>query len=320
MPADPRVGQLLDETYRIVRLLGRGGMGAVYEATQEPLGRRVALKLITGAVDPVSVARFRREAQSAAQLGHPNIVPVTDYREPPGGEPFLVMDLLPGRSLAEELRARGRLPAAEVRAIARQVLDALAAAHAAGVVHRDIKPANLMLVPVAGLSDVVKVLDFGVAHIDGQARVTQDGALVGTPRYMAPEQAFGGAVDARVDLYALGATLFHALTGRPPFDVPTVAAALVALRESPAPAVSSIVATGDRRLDEAVARCLAKDPAARFSDAESMRAFLEPDVRPQVPVAAPRRTGDTAPRSAVATAPRRRTSWTGLGVFAFVVA
>ena len=195
-------GDLLGGRYRVVRRIGSGGMGAVYEAVQEGLGRRVALKVVHPhlATQADLLERFRREAQAAAALGHPNIVQITDFSAE-GETAFLVMEYLEGESLGEVLRRETTISEARIAFIARQVLAALGAAHRAGIVHRDVKPDNVFLTSIAGVGDVGKMLDFGVAKlVEPQAGgpLTAVGEVLGTTSYMAPEQALGVPVDARV--------------------------------------------------------------------------------------------------------------------------
>jgi tRNA A-37 threonylcarbamoyl transferase component Bud32 len=219
------VGSVIGGTYRIEGLLGRGGMGAVFAASHARLpGKRVAIKVLHAEIaTPESLARFRREAEIASRLGHPNIVEVHDFNELPDGTPYLVLEYLPGESLASRLE-RGPLPLAETFAIIRQVGSALAAAHRAEIIHRDLKPQNVFLVPVEvdhGTAERAKVLDFGISKIRGSTTVqTQDTAILGTPQYMAPEQATGNhaAVDARTDVFALGIMAYEMLCGAPAFD------------------------------------------------------------------------------------------------------
>jgi WD40 repeat protein/tRNA A-37 threonylcarbamoyl transferase component Bud32 len=209
--------------FRVLRLLGQGGMGIVYEAEDVRLRRRVALKVVRpDRAEREARARFLREAQQLASIRHDNIVTIYDVGEERGA-PFLAMELLEGRSLESWLRQGARPGPAQVARIGRQVAEALAAAHARGLIHRDVKPANLWLEPVGG--GRIKVLDFGLAVGTGDARITQAGTIVGTPRYMAPEQARGGAVDARADLFSLGCVLYemctgaHAFPGKEPLEV-----------------------------------------------------------------------------------------------------
>jgi predicted ribosomally synthesized peptide with SipW-like signal peptide len=272
---DPLLGVLLGGTYRVRRLLGRGGMGAVYEADHEALGRKVAVKVLSPELSmrQEAVERFRREALSAARLGHPNIIQIQDFRAEEGAAAFLVMELLQGETLAQRIDRLGTLSDGALRDIAHQVLDALTAAHAAGIVHRDIKPENLFLTPV-GTGDVVKVLDFGVAKLESDQRITREGMLVGSPLYMAPEQAYGSSVDARADLYSLGATLYHARTGVPPFDADTLPRILVLLKEAPLIPVTVRIPDADPAFAAWLERALAKRPDERFASAAAMRDAL----------------------------------------------
>ena len=282
-------GALLGERYRVVRLIGRGGMGAVYEGVQEDLGRRVAIKILHPhlSVDREVVERFRREAQATAALAHPNIVQVTDCRWEAGGPLYLVMELLSGKSLGFLLMTQGRLPSRRVAFIAAQTLDALAAAHRAGIVHRDVKPDNIFLTSMAQVHDVVKVLDFGVAKLTGagpEASLTTTGAAVGTPYYMAPEQARGMPVDARTDVYAVGVCMYHALSGRLPFSAPSFNALMFAIAEQQAPPLGAIATEVEPGIVAIVERAMQKDPARRFASAAEMAAALTPFVTPTTTV------------------------------------
>src|SRR5688500_13931959 len=220
------VGSVVAETYQVTRLLGRGGMGSVWEANHLRLpGKRVAIKVLNtdASADPEALLRFRREAEIASRLGHPNIVEVHDFNALPDGTPYLVLEYLAGESLARRLE-RSNLSLDETFSIIRQVASALAAAHREGIIHRDLKPPNVFLVPtdVDGVMvERAKVLDFGISKIRGSTTVqTQDTAILGTPQYMAPEQATGNhaAVDARTDVFALGVMIYEMLSGQPAFD------------------------------------------------------------------------------------------------------
>jgi TolB-like protein len=263
-PDPERIGR-----YRVLGRLGEGGMGVVYEVLDESLGRHVAVKTIREP-DPSTRKRFRREARAAASVNHPNVCQLFEIGED-GGRLFIAMELLSGSTLADRLRD-GALPPTDVAAVGRDVLAALGALHAAGVVHRDLKPSNVFLTPHG-----VKLLDFGLARplpteltqtLDKGTELTQPGVLVGTPRYMAPEQIRGHEVDERTDLFAAGALLYEALAGRPAFVGTTMVEVLSAtLHESP-PAL-----TGSRAvvaLDRVLRRALAKRPAERFSSAAEM--------------------------------------------------
>lgn len=269
--------------YRVGQLLGEGSMGSVYEGVQESLGRKVAIKVLKtrGQLSQATLARFAREAHAAAELGHPNIVQVTDFQSREGEPPFLIMERLVGRSLREVIAQEKRLLEGRVAFIANQVLDALSAAHAAGIVHRDIKPDNVFLTRLAAIDDIVKVLDFGVAKLTTEGSLTAHGARVGSPAYMSPEQAAGRPVDARTDLYCLGATMYHALTGHLPFETNDLAELLSWLETRPAPPMSTHVPSIDARIAAVVERAMSKDPNVRFPSAEAMKEALAPLLRPR---------------------------------------
>ncbi len=301
---DPFVGKLLGGRYRIERLLGRGGMGAVYEALQEDLGRRVAVKVLHPylAHDADLVARFRREAEAAARLGHANIVQVTDFGRPDDGAVFLVMELLAGAPLSAVIDRDGRLPPERVATIAWQVLSALEAAHRAHLVHRDLKPDNIFLTSVSGVGDVVKLLDFGIAKLvagEGSG-MTATGAVLGTPAYMAPEQARGAPVDARVDLYALGVVMYEALSGRMPYAGNNYNAVIAAILTEDPPGLAELRPDLDPALVAVVERAMARSPDARFDSAHSMREALAPFVHGSSHTPAPL---DDRARAEVGTAP-----------------
>ncbi len=272
-------GTLISERYRIVRKLGAGGMGAVYEAVQEGLGRRVALKVLLPAYaqDPEAVARFQREAQAAASLGHPNIVTVTDFGAS-AGQVFLVMEFLAGASLAQVIERERTLSASRAAWIATQVLSALSVAHHAGIVHRDMKPDNVFLTEVSGVRDVVKVLDFGIARFTelhgNSSKLTSTGAVLGTPAYMSPEQARGRPVDARSDLYSVGVMLYEMLTGRLPFQATNYHALLFAILEESPPSIATLRGDVAPALIAVVERAMSRDINTRFQSADELRAAL----------------------------------------------
>jgi serine/threonine protein kinase len=262
------VDDILEGKYRIVRLLGEGGMGAVYEAEHTFLGRHVAIKLLSGEYgrSAEAVKRFYREAQAAARIGHESICEVTDIGQAPDGLPFIVMQLLQGQSLAAAIADGAPFPVGRAVDIASQALEALAAAHAAGIVHRDMKPDNVFLTRSGGRTDVVKLLDFGISKIRATGtgtKLTQDGSVLGTPQYMSPEQARGDTdVDGRADVWAVGVIVFEMLTGRILFEgenynkvIFNVVAApilrLRALREGITPELDAVVM---RALERALER------------------------------------------------------------------
>jgi hypothetical protein len=273
------IGVVVADAYEITGLLGKGGMGAVWGARHLRLpGKRVAIKvLLGGADDAQALARFRREAEIASRIGHAGIVEVLDFNQLADGTPYQVLEYLAGESLGARLR-RGPLPAATALDYARQIGSALAAAHRAGVVHRDLKPENIFLCPTdAGgvVAERVKVLDFGISKIRGsQTLKTQDQVLIGTPQYMAPEQASGqnAAVDARTDLFALGAIVYEMLAGRPAFSGDSVVAVIMNVVTGTPTPLATLAPGAGPAVVAAVERALAKKPEDRFAD---VGAFIE---------------------------------------------
>jgi serine/threonine-protein kinase len=267
---DTLIDRIFDKRYVIKRKLGSGGMADVYLAEDQELGRRVALKLLDErhASDEQFVERFRREAQSAAGLNHPNIVSIFD-RGRAEGTYYIAMEYLDGRTLKELLVRNGPTPVPIAIDYARQILSALAFAHHNGIVHRDIKPHNI----VVGGDGRLKVTDFGIAR-SGTSQMTEVGSIVGTAQYLSPEQARGAPVDPRSDLYSLGVVLYEMLTGTVPFtgDTP-VEIAMKHLSQVPKPP-SEIRPEVPHDLDAVVMRALAKDPAQRYASAEEMDADL----------------------------------------------
>jgi predicted ATPase/serine/threonine protein kinase len=266
--------------YEIVRELGRGAMGVVYLARQVSLDRRVALKVLParGTAGPTDTGRFRREALAVARLHHPNIVTIFDFDVEEGLGVYLVMEYLEGRSLRDEIDARGRIEPREAVAWMGQIAAAVESAHQAGIIHRDLKPANIFL-ESAKDGPVPKVLDFGVAKMRAadaaDDTLTKPGTIIGTPLYMSPEQCRGLQLDARSDVYALGCVLYEMLAGSPPFAGPSVAAVLAMhATERPKPP-GAFMAGLPPALDAAVLRALAKDPDARFQTAVALARSLE---------------------------------------------
>jgi serine/threonine-protein kinase len=265
-----RAGQELVGRYRLVKLIAAGGMAEVWEARDDVLARPVALKALHAhlARDASFLVRFRREAVSAARLSHPNVVATFDSAAD-GDVIFMVMELIRGRSLRAVLDDRGPLPPAEAVHVAIQVGRALQHAHRAGLVHRDVKPGNILLCDEPGRLGQVKVTDFGIAKalLDDGHDITETGAVVGTARYLAPEQAQGEAPDARSDIYALGVVLYEMLSGEPPFSGPTELATALMHVESEPPRLRRRKAGIPRSLEAVVLRAMEKDPAGRFADA-----------------------------------------------------
>jgi serine/threonine protein kinase len=219
-PAAIGPGTVLDERYRLDEKIGAGGYGAVYRGMHLELKHPVAVKVLQarGSVPPQAVQRFRQEGISACRVRHPNAVAVTDFGITPAGVAFLVMELLEGHGLDEELVARGRLPLARCVEVAVPVCRVLAAAHEAGIIHRDIKPSNVFLGLTPG-GEVVKLLDFGIARISGELdqQLTMEGIVLGTPAFIAPERVRGAAYDGRSDVYGVAAMLYRMLSGHLPF-------------------------------------------------------------------------------------------------------
>ena len=258
--------------YTIVASLGGGGMGVVYKAEDPRLKRFVALKFLPPELtsDPTAKARFLREAQTASALDHPNVCTIHEIDETPDGTVFISMAYCEGESLRERL-SRGPLSATDAVAVAEQVAAGLAAAHERGIVHRDIKPANVMLTRDAG----VKIVDFGLAILTGQARLTEDGLVVGTAGYISPEQARGGTVDHRTDLWSLGVVLYEMLTGRLPFVRSHAPAVVHAILHESVPPISRVRPDVPREVAAIVSRCLAKDPGRRYQSAAALAVDLE---------------------------------------------
>jgi serine/threonine-protein kinase len=267
---DTLIDRTFDKRYVIRRKLGSGGMADVYLAEDQELGRRVALKLLNDrhAADDQFVERFRREAQSAAGLNHPNIVSIFD-RGQAEGTYYIAMEYLDGRTLKELLVRNGPTPIPIAIDYARQILGALAFAHRNGIVHRDIKPHNI----VVGSDGRLKVTDFGIAR-SGASQMTEAGSIVGTAQYLSPEQARGAPVDPRSDLYSLGVVLYEMLTGTVPFSGDTpVEIAMKHLSQVPEPP-SKLRPEVPHDLDAVVMRALAKEPDRRYASAEEMDADL----------------------------------------------
>jgi serine/threonine-protein kinase len=268
--------------YSIDRELGRGGMGIVYLAHEVHLDRLVAIKLLPPdkAADPLLRDRFLREARHAARLSHPHIIPIHSVAES-GEFVFFVMAYIEGETLANRVRTRGPLVGSEASRILREVSWALAHAHAQGLVHRDVKPDNILIESNSGRA---LVADFGIAAAMGEA---SGQVAAGTPEFMSPEQASGTAIDARSDLYSLGATAFFALSGRLPFEGSTATAVLARHLSDPVPALASAGVAVPRRLAQIIERCLAKSPDDRPASAEELadQLGLSLEQRRELPVA-----------------------------------
>jgi eukaryotic-like serine/threonine-protein kinase len=265
-------GLVLDGRYRLESLLGEGGMGTVWVGSQLALQRQVAVKSLH-VVAASQRMRLRREALALAAVHHPAIVEIYDYGETEGGLPYVVMELVRGESIAARLRRLGALHADEAVSLVIQILEGLAVAHRAGVVHRDIKPDNVVL--ASGSTALPKLLDFGIAQSerDDGTRLTLDGAFVGTPAYMAPEQMRGGVADERVDVWGVGALLYHLIAGEAPFGVRDVVAIMRRVLEEP-PSYPRKALGLDGRLWGILTAALRKDPAERTPSALALREAL----------------------------------------------
>src|SRR5215217_201578 len=279
------VGTLLGQKYQLRQRIGVGAMGIVYEAAGVDEDGAVAIKVLQQHLvdDEAVIARFRREARAIAGLQHPHLVEVKDFQCNPDEPPFMVMELLRGQTLRLLLKQQGPLPLGRAVAIALQTLSALETAHRAGVIHRDIKPDNLFIVS-GETGDTVKVLDFGVARLlhedDASAVGAEAGAWVGTPSFMAPEQVRCQPVDARADLYSLGACLFQMVTGRQPIDVADTVALFSAIVERVPPLASTLRPEVPEEFSRVLARALHKSPAERFADAGEIANALRPWAAP----------------------------------------
>jgi eukaryotic-like serine/threonine-protein kinase len=279
--------------YVILGTIATGGCGTVYSAEHRVLGRRAAVKVLHGslATSPEMIERFVREARIVNRIRHPHIVDIYEFGELTDRRPYFVMELLTGSSLGVVVEQRGRLVPAQALAYLEPVCDALAAAHAAGVVHRDLKASNVAVVK-DGDAPQVKLLDFGIAKLlrntPGERGLTAVGQRIGTPYAMSPEQIRGGAIDARTDIYALGVLLFQLFTGRYPFmsDDPVEMERLHV--EAPPPRPSALAPTSPA-VDAVVLRCLEKDPAKRFPDVGSLLTALRAAVRGTVKAARQKR-------------------------------
>jgi tRNA A-37 threonylcarbamoyl transferase component Bud32 len=266
--------------YRLIKKLGAGGMGEVYLAEHQLLKRPCALKLIRdeSGRDPLALARFEREVRSAARLSHPNSIEIFDFGHADDGTFYYVMEYLPGLSLEDLVRRAGPLPAGRVIHLLRQVCAGLSEAHAIGLIHRDLKPANVFVARRGGESDVAKVLDFGLVkltHDTAAPTLSADLTISGTPSYMAPEQATASRdLDARADIYALGAVAYFALTGRPPFGGETAFAIMMAHARDAVVPPSQLRPDVPTDLEGVVLICLAKAPEDRYTDVRALSRAL----------------------------------------------
>jgi tRNA A-37 threonylcarbamoyl transferase component Bud32 len=314
---DPLIGRTVGGRYFIRRQIARGGMGAVYEAEHVGLDKRVAVKFILDRFgdDREALHRFHREARAASRVGHANIVDITDIGEAEDGKSFLVMEYLEGNDLGQVLQATGRMDPSRAVHIVGQVLRGLAAAHGEGIIHRDMKPANVFLTERGGVSDFVKIMDFGISKVvaarDARVRLTETGVAMGTPIYMAPEQAEARQdIDHRVDVYAVGVMLYEMLGGAPPFNAGSYVALVQLHVSAPPPSLAARRPDLPRELVRAVHKALEKDPGKRFADAMEFAKAL-----PSAEALRESFSGGTTTREAAN--PRKRRWWPAL--FASVV-
>jgi serine/threonine protein kinase len=305
--------------FSVEELIGKGGMGLVYRATQIDLQRQVALKIIAPSLasDPDFRDRFDREARRAAAIDHPAIIPIYATGEV-NDQPYIAMRFIKGSDLASLIARHGRLDPAQALAIIHQIADALDAAHAGGLVHRDVKPANILIEPVKDGPERAYLTDFGLTRAHTDTRVTQTGTWMGTIDYMPPEQFQGDQIDGRADQYSLACVTYELLTGTPPFPRDAGVAAMYAHINTPPPRLTDTLTDLSTSADDVIAKAMAKSPADRYDTCEQFIAALDhaiqaspgtPSRQPGVPQSTPTVTGATAP----ATSPARRRLLTGAG-------
>ncbi|MFK7987990.1 MAG: serine/threonine protein kinase [Sandaracinaceae bacterium] len=278
---DPRIGEVVQDKYRIVRRLGEGGMGVVYEGEHLMIKRRVAIKMLHTqfAADPTVVKRFHNEAIAATSIGHPHIIECTDMGRLSDGTFFMVLEFLNGRDFDDLIEKEGPQPLGRVVHILLQACDALQAAHDKGIIHRDLKPENLYLIERSEDPYFVKVLDFGIAKfMEGKDEsMTQTGQTIGTPHFMSPEQLQGSKdLDPRADLYALGVILYHALSGRFPFEAETFPLLIMSIFNHQPMPLTTFRADLPPELIHVIDRLLAKNPAHRYGSARELKQALLP--------------------------------------------
>jgi len=280
---DPLVGTVLSDRYRIHKKLGEGGMGAVYLAEHVFIEKKVALKVLAPELSRKAdlTQRFLQEAKSASRIGHENVIDISDFGQSPEGLVYFAMEFLPGNDLGHALRA-GAMPWSRAKPILVQICKALRAAHNKGIIHRDMKPENVFLITKGGSNDFVKLLDFGIAKVQGVGgedapKLTQTGMIFGTPEYMAPEQAEGKVCDLRADLYAVGCVMYHMIAGQAPFQADSFMAMLTKhLLEEPIKPSKKRPDLGiPPILDDIVMKALRKNRDERWKDMDDMLAQIE---------------------------------------------
>ena len=268
---------MIGDRFRVDALIGRGAMAEVYQALDLQTQAFVALKVLrhTHVTDPVSKARFAREAEVQARLRHRNVAALLATGITQKEEPYLAVELLRGKSLRSVIKNEGRIEARRATSYAWQALSGLSAVHAAGILHRDLKPANIMLEPSPGPVDRVVLIDFGFATFEGSAKLTMQGTVVGSLTYIAPERLLAEPTDGRADLYAIGIILFELLVGEPPFIAEDDFELIELQLHTEPPHLRSLDPAFPQELDDVIARALEKDPRKRFPDAAQMAAALE---------------------------------------------
>ena len=275
-----QLGATYADKYKIVRVLGEGAMGAVYEAENVRIRRRVALKILHPQIAQKAdtLRRFEREAQAAGRIGSKHIIEVLDLGELPDGARFMVMEFLDGTTLDQRIRSKGRLTPEDAAPIIAQLLEGLGAAHEAGIIHRDLKPANIYLTTSRGVPDFVKILDFGVSKfnvLNDEMSMTSTGAVLGTPYYMSPEQAKGSRqVDPRSDLYAVGVILYECITGQVPFSAETFNELIFRIVLESPPPVESFVPNLDPAFTAIIHKAMAREANERFQSAAEFRSAV----------------------------------------------
>lgn len=304
-------GTIIEGKYKIVRPIGVGGMGEVYEGENVRINRRVAIKVLhsSAAQNKDAVARFEREAQAAGRIGSDHILEILDLGTLDGGEHFIVMEYLDGETLGARIERCGRLAPVQALPLIRQALVGLKAAHGAGIIHRDLKPDNLFILrEKAGTHDFVKIIDFGISKfhaIGGDMSMTRTGAVMGTPYYMSPEQAKGSRdIDVRSDVYAMGVILYEALSGAKPFDAETFNELLFKIVLSTPPPLAEIVPNIDRAFETIVYKAMARDVAHRFQSADEMIQALDAWAQGGRPVTIPPEIGHGAAEAPIPPAPQ----------------
>jgi eukaryotic-like serine/threonine-protein kinase len=281
-------GHVIDGKYRLVRLIGTGGMGSVYEGENLLIRRRVAIKILhagsTGNAD--AIRRFEREAQAAGEIGNDHILEVLDLGSLPNGDRYMVMEYLDGETLAARIERHGKLTPGQIAPVARQFLTALASAHAAGIIHRDLKPENIFILRAkAGRADFVKLIDFGISKFsrpfsEGESRMTRADAVLGTPCYMSPEQARGAReTDVRSDIYSCGVILYESVTGRLPFEGESFNDLMFKIALSDAPSPMTFVPSLDPEFAWLINRAISREPDSRFATAQEFAEALDDWMR-----------------------------------------